>query len=72
MCHKCIAIVPQICYIIYNETKGGIKKMEKCYHVMDQDLIYEEEKEKPDGTLFLLETYECGECGEEYTVIKEI
>lgn len=46
--------------------------MDKCYHITNQVLIYQEEREKPDGTPFVLETYECGECGEEYTEIKLI
>lgn len=46
--------------------------MSKCFHVTEQELIHQEEREKPDGTVFILETYECGECGEEYTEIKII
>lgn len=61
------------CHVIYNKTnKEELKNMDKCYHITNQVLIYQEEREKPDGTPFVLETYECGECGEEYTEIKLI
>lgn len=45
--------------------------MYKCYHITDQELIHQEEREGAAGSA-IIETYLCGECGEEYTEIKLI
>jgi hypothetical protein len=44
----------------------------ECNHILNQELLARETKEKPNGDLYTLESYACGECGEEYNEMRDM